>query len=80
MANVIQWRIINFISIWQTVDFLCEKVNKDMMTSLKAMSVGMWIAASSLKIFSTNQTSINIQIRQGNWAELLKIKIQNLHG
>jgi len=41
------------------------------------MGICIGLAASSLKIFPTNQTAIYVDIRQGNRANFLKVEVED---
>lgn len=62
MAYVIQGWIINLIAIRKAVNPFNLQIDVNMMSCLKAMSIGMRVLPPALEILPTDQASINIQI------------------
>jgi hypothetical protein len=64
ISNIVQRRIVHFISIRKTVNLLRVQVDENVVTSLQAVRVRMRLTAPSLIIFPTHKACVHIQIGQ----------------
>lgn len=78
MSNVIQRRVINLVTIRKTIDLLGQKIDVNVVSCFQAMRISMRPLASPLEVLPADETRVNVQIRQGDRAEPLEIKIQYL--
>ena len=78
MSNVIQRRVIDLIAIRKTIHLLRQKIDVNVVPCLQAMRISMRLLAPPLEVLPADETRVHVQIRQGDRAEPLEIKIQDL--
>jgi hypothetical protein len=66
----------DFVIIRQAIDFFIVQVNENVMIGLQTMKVGLRMRPSALKVFSTNEASVDVLIEERYGAQFFEIEFE----